>query len=189
MTAGNPVSITTFSARETAIVGRFLARSLRGSHVVALVGGLGSGKTVLAQAMAGALGIRRLIKSPTFVLIAGHRTRGGRVPPLFHIDCYRIKRLTWSDRAAIREAIETPGAVTLIEWADRIPSVIAHVPQRRLTTVRFGAGGADSRHLTVSGGLTGSVRKWGRADLSRWAPSARRRERRSRGRRPPCVRS
>jgi len=167
MTPGNPVFITTHSARETATLGRFLAHSLKKGQIVGLIGGLGSGKTVLARAIAGALGIRRLIKSPTFVLIVVYRVKNNGISSLFHVDCYRVRRLTETDRAAIMEVIETPRSVTLIEWADRIPALLRRVPERRRASLSLEVRGSKTRCISVLGALTGSARKWATAHPSR----------------------
>jgi tRNA threonylcarbamoyladenosine biosynthesis protein TsaE len=158
--------VTTHSPQETANLGPYLARSLPSGHVIALIGGLGSGKTVLAQTVARYLGVRRSVKSPTFILIAHHKTKKTGISSLFHVDCYRVQRLTESDRATIMEALETPRSVTLIEWADRIPSILARVPQQNLSTIRFEVLDARSRRLTFSGALTSSARKWATAHSS-----------------------
>jgi len=181
--------ITTRSARETARLGHFLAGSLRSRHVIALIGGLGSGKTILTQAIARYLGVRRPVKSPTFVLIASHTATRTGVSTLFHVDCYRVRRLTGSDRAAIMEAIEMPHSVTLIEWADRIPSVLAHVPQRRLSTISIAVAGTHARRLSVTGALTGSARKWATAHPSSVPVPAVQPVICSPGRRRPCAHS
>ena len=59
----------TKSERETIQLGKKLSRNFRGGQTVALIGELGSGKTVLIKGMAQGLGIKKIITSPTFVLM------------------------------------------------------------------------------------------------------------------------
>ena len=82
----NNLSIITAAPEETREVGEKLGRYLFSSSVVALIGGLGSGKTTLVQGMGRGLEVSSPVRSPSFVLIreyAGHL-------PLFHFDLYRI---------------------------------------------------------------------------------------------------
>ncbi len=163
MTATDTISFITHSAKETTDFGHFLATSLRGGHVIGLIGGLGSGKTVLVKAIAQALGVRYPVKSPTFVLMTSHYVHGRGILLLNHVDCYRVGRLTLTDCAALREAMEMPHAVTLIEWADRIPSLLTHIPKTRRTLLTFDVIDTRTRRIAASGALTGSMRKWAKA--------------------------
>lgn len=84
---------------------------LRVSDVVVLTGELGAGKTVLAQAIASALGITG-ITSPTFVISRIHQ---GKVN-LIHIDAYRL--LDHGRQAFTDLDFDSylPNSVFVIEW-------------------------------------------------------------------------
>lgn len=111
-----PESFETRSARGTVALGREFARRLGAGDCVALVGGLGAGKTVLVRGIAAGLGLSetRLVSSPTYVLVHEYPCR----VPVFHLDLYRM-----SDPEAelgdlgLDEMLET--GIVLIEWADR----------------------------------------------------------------------
>lgn len=84
---------------------------LRVSDVVVLTGELGAGKTVLAQAIASALGITG-VTSPTFVISRIHQ---GKVN-LIHIDAYRL--LDHGRQAFTDLDFDSylPNSVFVIEW-------------------------------------------------------------------------
>ena len=105
--------------------GESWAAELTGGEIFALHGVLGAGKTQLAKGLARGLGFEGDVTSPTFTII--HEYRGGRLP-LYHIDLYRIR----SEKEAVDLGLEEylPGdGVTVIEWPDRIPSLLP--PQTR----------------------------------------------------------
>jgi tRNA threonylcarbamoyladenosine biosynthesis protein TsaE len=95
--------------------GEELGRGLAAGAILALEGELGSGKTTFAQAVARGLGVSEPATSPTYALV--HRYRGRR-GPVFHLDCYRLKRaeeaadLDWEALLAEADAI-------LVEWPER----------------------------------------------------------------------
>ncbi|MET0258544.1 MAG: tRNA (adenosine(37)-N6)-threonylcarbamoyltransferase complex ATPase subunit type 1 TsaE, partial [Methylobacterium sp.] len=104
-------------------LGAFLAGMLVPGDLVALSGGLGGGKTVLARAM-----IRELtgepdleVPSPTFTLMQPYdgRTRDGRAgPAIVHADLYRLRGPDELIELGFDEITET--AITLVEWPERM---------------------------------------------------------------------
>lgn len=105
------------SAEETMALGERLAKTLKRGSVVALVGDLGSGKTVFTKGIARGLGVKepRYVNSPTFVIIKEYK---GRLP-LYHFDIYRLDRSGVLDIENFEEYFYGDG-VTVIEWADKI---------------------------------------------------------------------
>jgi tRNA threonylcarbamoyladenosine biosynthesis protein TsaE len=92
-----------------------LGRQLAPKSIVALEGELGAGKTTFAQAVARGLGVVAPASSPTYALV--HRYEGRR-GPVFHLDCYRLKR---PDEAADLdwETLLAEGDAVLVEWPER----------------------------------------------------------------------
>jgi tRNA threonylcarbamoyladenosine biosynthesis protein TsaE len=105
-------SIKTESVQATHDLGRRLGAVLEAGDLVALEGDLGSGKTVLVQGIAEALGVTATVHSPTFVL---HHRYPGRVP-VDHYDLYRLQGVQWRDAGLDEPA---PDSVTVVEWSDR----------------------------------------------------------------------
>src|SRR5262245_31262598 len=112
-----------FDAADEAATDRFgaaLAAVLAPGTTVALCGTLGAGKTRLVQSIAAAYGIpREHVVSPTFVLVQQyHGTRD-----INHLDTYRIRDEEEFRVLGIDELLNSD-AITIIEWADRIPGVL-----------------------------------------------------------------
>ncbi len=95
--------------------GEALGQRLAPKSILALEGELGAGKTTFAQAVARGLGVLALASSPTYGLV--HRYAGRR-GPVFHLDCYRLKR---PDEAADLdwETLLSEGDAVLVEWPER----------------------------------------------------------------------
>jgi tRNA threonylcarbamoyladenosine biosynthesis protein TsaE len=97
------------------------ATGLAGGEIFALHGVLGAGKTQLAKGLARGLGFHGDVTSPTFTIV--HEYRGGRLP-MYHIDLYRIQSEKEAVDIGLEEYLPARGAVTLIEWPDRIASIL-----------------------------------------------------------------
>lgn len=100
-------SMTAFGAR--------IAERLRPGDVVALSGGLGTGKTTLARAIIAALGHEGEVPSPTFTIL---ETYGGLRVPLVHADFYRLDRPAEADELGLDDYRE--GAALIAEWPEHI---------------------------------------------------------------------
>ncbi len=135
------------AAAQTARVAKALAESVQGGEVIALIGDLGAGKTTFAQAFAKALGIRKRVQSPTFVLMQEYpliRHRG--LKKFLHVDAYRADEAQFKS-IGLLEYLGQPDTVVLIEWADRLPRLI---PKKSIT-VRLTHEGGDERTILVTG--------------------------------------
>jgi len=125
----------TKSAEETKKVAADLARKIiktkpqRQACIIALEGELGAGKTTFIQGFAKALKIRQKITSPTFVLIKSYKLSATTYKLLYHIDAFRLK--DWHDLVSlgIKEIFANPQNIILIEWAERVKSIL---PKKRI---------------------------------------------------------
>ena len=113
--------MVSISVQKTIEIGRKFAGKLKRGSVVALVGDLGSGKTVFTKGIAKGLGVRnaRYVNSPTFVIIKEYK---GKLP-LYHFDLYRLDKHTSLDEMNYEEYFYGDG-VTVIEWADKIRNLL-----------------------------------------------------------------
>jgi tRNA threonylcarbamoyladenosine biosynthesis protein TsaE len=117
----------TASAEETRALGERLGKALGPGDVVALVGDLGAGKTVLAQGVVAGLGGREEATSPSFTLVNVYE---GPLP-VYHVDFYRLGREEDVESLGFRDLLDGRGVV-LVEWADRVPSCL---PADRLEVI------------------------------------------------------
>ncbi len=102
--------------------GRRIAARVRPGDVVALLGGLGAGKTTLARAIIAALGYDGEVPSPTFTIL---ETYNQLDPPLVHADFYRLDSPAEADELGLDDYRE--GAVLIAEWPGRAGG-FAHEP-------------------------------------------------------------
>ena len=82
--------------------------------VIALVGDLGAGKTTLTKGIGLALGIKRVINSPTFTIMKVYDTMHANIKKLYHLDVYRLTNS--SSDFELEEYFYLDG-LTVIEWA------------------------------------------------------------------------
>jgi tRNA threonylcarbamoyladenosine biosynthesis protein TsaE len=145
----------TRSTIETEELGEWIGRACTGGEIIALVGPLGAGKTCLTRGLARGLEVPEgITTSPTFALIHEYC---GRVP-VAHVDLYRLDTEA-SKHFGLEEYLES-AAVTVIEWADRIPTLL---PRDHLRIELEHAGG-DRRLITMYP-LSGSYQTLVRAAL------------------------
>jgi len=146
----------TVRIKDLAALARFAegyAKTLRPDDIVGLVGDLGAGKTTFVQHLAKVLGVKRPVRSPTFILLQALPTsravakRTG-INELCHIDAYRLKNEDELFAIGFEEYAERDDSVILIEWADRLPSVqwLDHYRE-----IRFDFDGEGERVLTLNG--------------------------------------
>jgi tRNA threonylcarbamoyladenosine biosynthesis protein TsaE len=88
-----------------------IGAQLKPSDVVVLSGDLGSGKTVLTQGIASALGFLD-ITSPTFVISRIHKGK----PNFIHIDAYRLLYSDISNFTDLDFESYLPNSIFVIEW-------------------------------------------------------------------------
>ena len=133
----------TNSPDETLAFGRSFAGRLGVGDCVAMIGGLGAGKTVLVRGIAEGLGLddTRLVSSPTYVLVQEYPGAA----PIFHLDLYRMgDPLAELADLGLEEMLEE--GVTLIEWADRATDALPH--NRWEITIEITA--ESSRRFTIT---------------------------------------
>ncbi|MGQ9654156.1 MAG: tRNA (adenosine(37)-N6)-threonylcarbamoyltransferase complex ATPase subunit type 1 TsaE [Thermodesulfobacteriota bacterium] len=136
--------------RQTIGIGRTLGRMLEPGSIVALRGELGSGKTRFTQGIAAGLGVSSSdhVSSPSFALIHEYV---GRIE-LYHMDFYRLSVDRGDLELGIEEYLWGEGAC-VIEWADRVPSILPDdrldvelaIRSARTREIRFRAGGKRHR--------------------------------------------
>jgi len=96
------------------------AGTVHAGSVIALVGGLGAGKTHWTKGLVAALGCSLEVTSPTFSLV--HEYTGGRLD-VFHFDFYRLESAADVLALGWDEYLDAAGLV-VVEWADKFPELL-----------------------------------------------------------------
>lgn len=99
-----------------------IAEQLQAGDVIALTGGLGTGKTTLARAILRSLGHAGEVPSPTFTIV---ETYDALDPPIVHADFYRLEDVSEVEQLGLDDYRE--GAVLIAEWPDHAGG-FAHEP-------------------------------------------------------------
>lgn len=107
------------SAGETASAAKDFAKTLTPGSIVALIGGLGAGKTAFVKGIADYFGFDGDVVSPTYTLVNEYDCD----IPIFHFDVYRMENISDSDAQWLDEYLFGDG-VCLIEWADNIKEIL-----------------------------------------------------------------
>jgi tRNA threonylcarbamoyladenosine biosynthesis protein TsaE len=110
------------SPAATSGLGRRIGERLEAGSVIALIGELGCGKTLLTKGICAGLGVpSRQVNSPTFVLVNEYR---GRLP-VFHMDLYRLGEIAEGFEIGILDYLFRAGSgVILVEWAEKMLSLL-----------------------------------------------------------------
>ena len=114
MDSENFLVITSHHPDQTRELGRSIGRRVKVPINLALIGQLGSGKTLFVKGLAQGLGIsgREPVTSPTYTIINAYSE-------LYHIDLYRLNGLDDIESVGVFELLDGPH-VCAIEWADQL---------------------------------------------------------------------
>lgn len=104
-------------------LGKLLTDFAYPNLVIALNGDLGSGKTTFTKGIGLALGVKRVINSPTFTIMKTYEVTNqlNNIEMLYHLDVYRLNNSI--DDFSLSEYFEW-GGLTVIEWADIINDLL-----------------------------------------------------------------
>ena len=108
------------SAEAMENLGRAASAMAVPGSVIALVGGLGAGKTHWTKGFVAGMGSTADVTSPTFGLV--HEYAGGRLP-LFHFDFYRLESAAELIALGWDEYVEQ-GGIIIAEWGDKFPELL-----------------------------------------------------------------
>jgi tRNA threonylcarbamoyladenosine biosynthesis protein TsaE len=111
------MKITIGSIQQMQLLGMKIGEKLKMGDVVVLTGELGSGKTLLTQGIATALG-HKDITSPTFVISRVHKG----TPNLVHIDAYRLLDFELNAFTDLDLERYLESSVFVIEWGAKFVS-------------------------------------------------------------------
>ncbi len=111
------IKFNTLNTEETINIGKRIGKVVKKGDVVLLTGDLGCGKTHIAKGIGQALGVKRIINSPTFTIVKEYM---GDIK-FYHLDLYRLDGL--NNDYDLEEYIESDG-VCAIEWPHQIDEIL-----------------------------------------------------------------
>lgn len=140
----NMVKILTENEEQTMNLAKKLTELLEPGMTLLLEGNLGAGKTTFTKGIGEGLGVKRIIKSPSYTIIREYQD--GRLP-LYHIDLYRLDESEASE-LGLEEYFEGNG-ITVVEWSSVAP---AELPAERLEIrLKTDVNHFEQREIEISG--------------------------------------
>ncbi len=122
------------------------AKWLQPGDVVLLKGELGAGKTVIAKAIARALGYEGPVTSPSFTLMNIYETPGGCI---YHFDFYRLNQEAEAVAIGVDEYLQGD-CICLIEWPEKVEHLLPETCYEVLITIPDFAGEKSKRVVQFS---------------------------------------
>lgn len=92
--------------------------------VISLEGNLGSGKTEFLKGIAKGIKLKEKIFSPTFLIMKRFTLKHKPFKFLWHLDCYRLKKISEIKELDFTEIIKNPQNIIFIEWGDKIKKIL-----------------------------------------------------------------
>jgi len=108
------LEVVSKSPEESVRLGALIGRLAQPGDVLLLTGNLGAGKTCFIRGVAGGLGIKDYVMSPSFVIL---RELKGRIK-LYHIDLYRLDNIAETADLGLDDYLYGDGIVA-VEWAEK----------------------------------------------------------------------
>jgi tRNA threonylcarbamoyladenosine biosynthesis protein TsaE len=122
--------VLTKSSEETRELARQFACSLKHGDCVALIGGLGAGKTEFTRGIADVFNCTEQLTSPTFTILNIYDgSRSGEQFSLHHFDWYRLTSPDELYNIGFEEYLYGNG-ISMIEWADKFPDLVPKTAKR-----------------------------------------------------------
>ena len=112
------IEFISHSASFTGNLGKKFSRYLANGDVVLLSGELGGGKTTFISGIAGGLGIKEDLSSPSFTIL--NEYRAGKKSKLIHADFYRIEDTAETETLGLNDYIYGSDSIVCVEWGDKI---------------------------------------------------------------------
>ena len=109
--------VITRNFEETIEYGYKIGKLLEAGDCILLAGDLGAGKTTFTKGIGKALGVKRVINSPTFTIVKEYH---GDLD-LYHLDLYRLDGL--GNDFDLEEYFSRDGVV-VCEWPDNVSEII-----------------------------------------------------------------
>jgi len=133
------------SERETKALAALCARFVKGGETIGLIGNLGSGKTIFVKGFLRALGCKKIVTSPTFIIGKHYKISlpNKKSIVVLHIDAYRLNNSNDLLSSGFLDEIGRPNVITLVEWIDKLKRF---KPDKSLL-INFNVGKVDTNRI------------------------------------------
>jgi len=131
------------SAEQTEKIAFAIGANLRGGECIELISDLGGGKTTFTRGLVRGVGSFDQVSSPTFTI--GKQYAAGK-KICYHFDFYRLQE-PGLVAEELREAIENPNGIIIIEWAQSVSDVL--LDNRIIVTITRVADNSESRNVIL----------------------------------------
>lgn len=121
-------------------LGKKIGEQLKAGDVIALVGELGTGKTLFTQGLVQGLVVKGYVKSPSFTIVNKY---DGKFP-VYHLDLYRLGDVNEIYELGIEEYMYGD-SVCIIEWAEKAYSFL---PEKYIL-IKFFYTGEKTRKIEI----------------------------------------
>lgn len=140
--------IYSHSEQETLAIAEDFCKELVIGDIVALIGQLGTGKTLFIRGICKHFQVEEIVTSPTFTIMNQYTGYiHGNEFSIIHIDLYRIKNINELVDLGFLEILSTPNSIILIEWAEKAESLLPK-PHYRITFENVETD-VDHRRITI----------------------------------------
>lgn len=133
-------SLLSRSSEATQFLGQILAQ--QDFDIILLDGNLGTGKTTLVKGLAKGLGIKDLVRSPTYNLIKEYSG-------LIHADFYRLKSLDKIISYIQNLSASDEYKILVIEWPKLLKDPIKLFPHKKILSIKLKTISANHRHFEL----------------------------------------
>ncbi|MDR1627855.1 MAG: tRNA (adenosine(37)-N6)-threonylcarbamoyltransferase complex ATPase subunit type 1 TsaE [Oscillospiraceae bacterium] len=103
------------SENDTFNAGKWLAKRLKGSEVIAFYGEMGAGKTAFTRGIADFFDLGNEVCSPTFSILNVYASNNISI---YHFDIYRIKTIADLESAGFFDYLNK--GIIIIEWSENL---------------------------------------------------------------------
>ncbi len=132
---------------ELQTISSWLEEMLEHKTIVLLEGPLGVGKTALVKKIAAEQGFsENKVKSPTFSLINNYKTEKFN---LSHIDLYRLDTHDQFLLEEIKELLELPNSIILIEWPEKMDLSILYLQAIQVINIKLSFQSKSFRKVSI----------------------------------------
>lgn len=144
------MKIEIHSLEDTRVFAQKMATLCKGKNIIiTLDGDLGAGKTTWTQSFGKALGVKKVINSPTFTILKSYSQEDGQ--PLHHIDAYRLEGA--SQDLGFEDCFDE--GISVVEWADFIED---QLPKDRIViSIKEGMDEEREIEMTSTGEISNKI--------------------------------